>query len=113
MDERECNVTNGWWLTSTLSTFSLSGTSFTPPSNPKDDYQHLKMFSHQSIHPNQTNAMSDVQKRKLRPARKQVKVGDVDLTEKVQPGKEYSACRPPSLPPSPTPLSSFRHEHLS
>ncbi len=34
--------------------------------------------------------MSDVQKRKLRPARKQVKVGEVDLTEKVQPGKEYS-----------------------
>jgi len=30
------------------------------------------------------------QKRKLRPARKQVKPGDVDLSEKVQPGKEYS-----------------------
>ncbi|GMK57605.1 hypothetical protein CspeluHIS016_0404390 [Cutaneotrichosporon spelunceum] len=34
--------------------------------------------------------MSDVQKRKLRPARRQVKVGEVDLTEKVQPGKEYN-----------------------
>lgn len=34
--------------------------------------------------------MSEAQKRKLRPARKQVKVGEVDLSEKVQPGKEYS-----------------------
>lgn len=29
-------------------------------------------------------------KRKLRPARIQVQPGDVDLSEKVQPGKEYS-----------------------
>lgn len=40
--------------------------------------------------------MSEAQKRKLRPARKQVKVGDVDLTEKVQPGKEYSEYSVPS-----------------
>lgn len=32
----------------------------------------------------------EVTKKKLRPARKQVKPGDVDLSEKVQPGKEYS-----------------------
>lgn len=32
-------------------------------------------------------------KRKLRPARKQVKPGDIDTSEKVQPGKEYSEFR--------------------
>lgn len=35
-------------------------------------------------------ASTAVAKRKLRPARKQVKAGDVDLSEKVQAGKEYS-----------------------
>jgi hypothetical protein len=29
-------------------------------------------------------------KRKLRPARKQVEAGDIDKTEAIQPGKEYS-----------------------
>lgn len=41
-----------------------------------------------------TLTMADASaKRKLRPARKQVKPGDVDLSEKVQAGKEYSECR--------------------
>jgi hypothetical protein len=35
---------------------------------------------------------STVAKNKPRPARKQVKPGDVDKSEKVQAGKEYSAC---------------------
>jgi hypothetical protein len=29
-------------------------------------------------------------KRKLKPARKQVEAGDIDKTETIQPGKEYS-----------------------
>ena len=37
-------------------------------------------------------------KRKLRPARKQVEAGDIDKTEAIQPGKEYSMF---PLPPSP------------
>ena len=32
-------------------------------------------------------------KRKLRPARKQVKAGDIDKSEGPQPGKEYSESR--------------------
>lgn len=38
---------------------------------------------------------SEPPKRKLRAARIQVKPGDVDLTEKVQAGKEYSEFVPP------------------
>lgn len=32
-------------------------------------------------------------KRKLKPARKQVEVDEIDRSEKVQPGKEYSKSR--------------------
>jgi hypothetical protein len=35
-------------------------------------------------------------KRKLKPARKQVEAGDIDKTEAIQPGKEYSMS--PLLP---------------
>lgn len=35
-------------------------------------------------------------RRKLKPARKQVEVDEIDRSEKVQPGKEYSQSR--SLP---------------
>jgi hypothetical protein len=36
-------------------------------------------------------------KRKLKPARKQVEAGEIDKSETIQPGKEYSKSTPSSV----------------
>lgn len=45
-----------------------------------------------------TDSTVGAPKRKLKPARKQVEVDEIDRSEKVQPGKEYSESSPSSCP---------------
>ena len=51
---------------------------------------HGHLSAHFIENPIMTDSAAASAKRKLRPARKQVKPGDIDKSEGPQPGKEYS-----------------------